>query len=367
MSTSFLKKVNFIWELPSPKNISYLWGFGSMLGLIMVMQVASGFMLTFYYVSGTLAWDSVIELTREVSSGWLLRLMHASNASFVFFFLFIHMSRGLVQSSFLMQGPWVTGWTIMVLTMGAAFLGYVLPWGQMSFWGATVIINLLSVLPYGKTLVIWLWGGFYVSFFTCSFFYALHYILPFVVLVMSMVHLFFLHNAGSSVSGGLSSFEGLKVKFGHFFLYKDFVNLVLLWFSWIFILYRPDFFSDPVNFMISDLSNSPIHIQPEWYFLHFYAVLRAIPNKLGGLIGFVLAIVVLPLLSVMNFKHNLSHFCLYDLFIWAFMSSNMLLMWLGSQPVEEPFILMSQFCTFLYFLTLILFMLEKSFSYILEE
>jgi len=158
---------------PTPKNISYLWGFGSLLGIIIVIQVASGFLLAFYYVRGSLAWDSVVEITREVNYGWLLRIIHRNTASFVFVVLFIHFLRGLLQASFYLKGPWLRGWIIILLTIAAAFLGYVLPWGQMSFWGATVIINLLRVLPKGKILVIWLWGGFYVSFFTCSFFFML--------------------------------------------------------------------------------------------------------------------------------------------------------------------------------------------------
>jgi ubiquinol-cytochrome c reductase cytochrome b subunit len=230
--------------------------------------------------------------------------------------LFAHYFRGILQSSFFLKTPWLRGWLIILLTIMSAFLGYVLPWGQISFWGATVIINLLSVLPKGKLLVIWLWGGFYVSSFTCRFFYALHFLTPLVVLGLAGVHLFLLHYRGSSIPGGIRRSNILKIKFSHFFLYKDLVNLRLLWVIWMTVLRFPDWSADPVNFVISDLSNSPIHIQPEWYFLHLYAVLRSIPNKLGGLIGFALALVLLLILSLVVNNQSLSQWKRYDLLAW---------------------------------------------------
>jgi len=245
--------------------------------------------------------------------------------------------------------PWIRGWVIFVLTILAAFLGYVLPWGQISFWGATVIINLLRILPGGKTLVIWLWGGFYVSSFTCRFFYAVHYIVPFVILVMAGVHLFLLHFRGRSLPGGLSRFNGLLVKFRFLFTYKDVVNLILLWLMFIWALVLPDWSADPINFVISDLSNSPIHIQPEWYFLHLYAVLRSIPNKVGGLIGFTLALVLLVVLGLTQANHTLSQFKFYGVLAWSFFGVNLILLWLGMQPVEDPYVFMGQVTTVLYF------------------
>jgi len=247
-------------------------------------------LLACFYVRGELGWISVVELTREVSRGWALRLVHSNRASFIFFILFIHFFRGIIQSSYFLGGPWVSGWIIIVLVMASAFLGYVLPWGQISFWGATVIINLLRVLPKGKILVIWLWGGFYVSSFTCRFFYALHFLVPLITLVLAGVHLILLHYTGRRIPAGLSRFSGLFIKFGHLFSYKDLVNLIIFWFIMVFCFAHPDWSADPVNFVRSDLSNSPLHIQPEWYFLHLYAILRSIPNKLGGLLGFFLAL-----------------------------------------------------------------------------
>lgn len=298
---------------------------------------------------GSLGWWSVVEITREVIGGWILRVIHRNTASFVFLILFIHYFRGILQSSFYLKTPWVRGWLIKVLVIASAFLGYVLPWGQMSFWGATVIINLLRILPKGKLLVVWLWGGFYVSSFTCRFFYALHFLLPLITLAIAGVHLLLLHQTGRSLPGGLRRFNGLKVKFRHLFSYKDMVNFSLLWGLWRIILLTPDWSADPVNFIFSDLSSSPLHIQPEWYFLHFYAVLRSIPNKLGGLIGFAIALVVIVFLILVYRTQSLTQFHFYRFLSWNFLRINLLLIWLGIQPVEDPYILMGQIRTIFYF------------------
>lgn len=251
----------------------------------------------------------------------------------------------------------------MVLTIIAAFLGYVLPWGQMSFWGATVIINLLSVLPIGKTLVIWLWGGFYVSHFTCRFFYAVHFIVPLMVLALAGVHLYLLHFTGRSSPRGISLSGSLKLKFFHYFLYKDAVNLRLLWGMLMFILAAPDWSADPVNFVGSDMSSSPLHIQPEWYFLHLYAVLRSIPNKLGGLIGFVMALVSVALMRLVKRWQRINQLNLYSLLFWVFVFCNLLLLWLGMQAVEEPYIMMGQIVAFFYFRGLVLMLILDISSY----
>lgn len=338
-----------VWRLGTPKNISYIWGFGRFLGIVIVIQIFSGFLLACYYVRGSLGWDSVVEITREVRGGWLLRLVHRNTASFVFLVLFIHFFRGVVQSSFFLKGPWLRGWVIIVLTIISAFLGYVLPWGQISFWGATVIINLLRILPKGKLLVIWLWGGFYVSSFTCSFFYALHFLTPFIVLVIAGGHLILLHYSGRSVPGGVRRTRVLKIKFSHYFIFKDIVNFSLLWLMWLWILCFPDWSADPINFVYSDLSNSPLHIQPEWYFLHLYAVLRSIPNKLGGLIGFALALILLLILLLVTNIHSFNQFFWHNYLRWWFLSINLLLIWLGIQPVEDPYVFIGQIGTILYF------------------
>jgi len=349
MTRSLLKSIlRRVWELATPKNIRYIWGFGRLLGIVIVIQVITGFILAFYYVRGSQAWDSVVEITREVNYGWLLRIIHRNTASFVFVVLFIHFLRGILQGSFYLLGPWIRGWSIILLTIAAAFLGYVLPWGQISFWGATVIINLLSVLPIGKILVVWLWGGFYVSFFTCRFFYAAHFLLPFVVLIFAGIHLILLHFRGRTTPSGLR--RVIKIKFSHLFLFKDTVNIIIIWIIWIWALNSPDWSADPINFAPRDLSSSPIHIQPEWYFLHLYAVLRSIPNKLGGLVGFVLAILILRVLAMVQSSQSISRTKYFPTLMWWFISFNIILIWLGSQPVEDPYIIIGQFITFAYFI-----------------
>lgn len=319
----------------------------------MVIQVVSGFLLAMYYVSGSLAWYSVIDITREVSWGWMLRLVHGNGASYVFVILFIHFFRGIFYSSYYLGLVWLRGWTIMFLTIAAAFLGYVLPWGQMSFWGATVIINLLRVLPIGKIIVIWLWGGFYVSNFTCRFFYAVHFLVPLIILALAGIHLILLHFRGSSSPRGLRVSNRLKTKFGHLFTYKDVVNLTILWGLWLWCLFSPDWSADPVNFVVSDLSNSPLHIQPEWYFLHFYAILRSIPNKLGGLLGFAAALVMLATFRIIRSLQSLNHLTFYKMLTWTFFYVNVLLIWLGSQAVEDPFIVIGQVLGAIYFIYII--------------
>jgi ubiquinol-cytochrome c reductase cytochrome b subunit len=342
-----------VWNLATPKNLSYYWGFGRFLGIIIVIQIISGVILAIYYVRGNLAWQSVIDISRDVFYGWVFRIVHSRAASFVFVIIFIHFFRGILNRSFFLKLPWLRGWVIMVLTIIAAFLGYVLPWGQMSFWGATVIINLLRVLPMGKTLVIWLWGGFYVSSFTCRFFYRIHYITPFLILVIVGIHLIFLHITGRSVPSGLRHCRALKLKFRFYFTMKDLVNFSLLWLLIIVMLAIPDFFSDPVNFVISDLTRSPLHIQPEWYFLHLYAILRSIPNKVGGLLGFAAALIGIALLALVYGYTRLSDFSSYLLISWSFISRNAILLWLGIQAVESPFILIGQIITAIYFFLLI--------------
>lgn len=363
MITSRILKslLSSVWELPSPKNINYLWGFGRFLGIIILIQVASGFFLAFYYVRGAEAWNSVIEISREVSYGWAFRLIHSNTASFVFLVLFIHFIRGLVQASFYLLWPWIRGLLIILFTMMAAFLGYVLPWGQISFWGATVIINLLRVLPIGKRLVIWLWGGFYVSNFTCSFFYAIHFIVPFLVLALAGVHLILLHLTGRRVPRGLRNSRILKIKFSHLFTLKDRVNLSLLWTMWLWLLLAPDWSADPVNFIPSDISNSPLHIQPEWYFLHLYAILRSVPNKVGGLVGFALALILLAVLRRVSSFQKISLTKAYSLIVWSFIMTNIILIWLGMQPVEAPFVFIGQVTSVLYFTYILLVILLDSY------
>jgi len=341
-----------VWELATPKNITYIWGLGSFLGVTIVLQVVSGILLAFYYVSGVEAWSSIVELTREVRWGWLLRLLHSNIASFVFVIMFAHITRGAISASFYLYNSWVRGWLIILMVIAAAFLGYVLPWGQISFWGATVIINLLRVLPSGRTLVVWLWGGFYVSNFTCRFFFSLHYVIPFIVLLLAGVHLYLLHSTGRSNPRGLRERMRLKIKFIHLFTIKDIVNMSLFWLIWRTMLSYPDWSADAVNFTVSDLSSSPLHIQPEWYFLHLYAILRRIPSKVGGLVAFAIAVFFLLVLILVNSIQRIKNILYYNYSIWRFLATNSLLVWLGIQGAEAPFILIGQVASYVYFLML---------------
>jgi len=325
----------------------------------MVVQVLRGFMLSLYYNdSVNYAFYSVRYLILEVENGYEFRFIHARGASLLFFLIFIHIGRAIWYKSYYIVEVWESGTIIFLLMIIVSFLGYVLPWGQISFWGATVITNLLRVLPIGKTLVIWLWGGFYVSSFTCRFFYALHFLLPFLIIGLAIIHLILLHFRGRSTPGTTPTL--LKIKFSYFFIYKDIVNLTILWGLLIFLLKSPDWSADPVNFVPSDLSRSPIHIQPEWYFLHLYAVLRSIPNKLGGLIGFSLAILILRSLALSQARHRLHRFDNYDRLAWAFIRINLILIWLGRQPVEAPYILIGQVSATFYFISLISILLLDS-------
>lgn len=244
---------------------------------------------------------------------------------------------------------WLSGFVIMLLTIAAAFLGYVLPWGQISLWGATVIINLLRVLPYGKALVVWIWGGFYVSEYTCSLFFGLHYLVPFVVLAVAGAHMIFLHKYGRRSPTGISLSSSLKIKFRPFFIYKDIINVLILLTILLVILMFPYWAGDPENFLEADLTSSPLHIQPEWYFLQYYAILRRIPSKSGGILAFLFSIVGLAIISLSFTIYKINNYFYYPFIIYLFFSINIMLIWLGRQPVEDPFIGMSQILRVAYF------------------
>lgn len=312
-------------------------------------QIVRGILLTFYYNAGLEAWNSIVRIRREVNLGNFLNLIHGNNASFIFIVLYLHIARGLLQASFYLKGVWLRGFVIILLTIAAAFLGYVLPWGQISLWGATVIINLLRVLPYGKALVVWIWGGFYVSEYTCTLFFGLHYLVPFIVAVVAIAHIIFLHKYGRSSPTGISLSNILKVKFRPFFIYKDILNLLFIIVILLVLLAFPYWAGDPENFLEADLTNSPLHIQPEWYFLQYYAILRRIPSKSGGILAFLFSIVGLALISLSFTIYKINNYLFYPFVIYSFFSINILLIWLGSQPVEDPFILIRQLLRVAYF------------------
>nr|YP_009406964.1 cytochrome b [Typhlatya mitchelli]ASA39487.1 cytochrome b [Typhlatya mitchelli] len=345
-------------DLPTPTNISTLWNFGSILGLCLVAQTATGLFLAIHFTAHVdLAFSSVAHICRDVNYGWLLRTLHANGASLFFICLYMHVGRGIYYGSFLYIHTWLVGVMILILTMATAFLGYVLPWGQMSFWGATVITNLFSTIPYiGPDFVQWIWGGFAVDNATLTRFFAFHFILPFGIMAASMIHILFLHQTGSNNPLGIPS-QTNKVPFHPYFSFKDIVGFVvsLVALTMITLLY-PYLLSDPDNFIPANPLVTPAHIQPEWYFLFAYAILRSIPNKLGGVIALAMSVFIL---FVIPFTHqakfrSLSFYPLNQILFWILVVTTLLLTWIGARPVEDPYVSSGQILTTIYFLFFIL-------------
>nr|APX39389.1 cytochrome b [Longitarsus luridus] len=354
-SSPLLKIINnSLIIFPSPSNISYMWNFGSLLGVCLMTQILTGLFLAMHYCPNIeFAFNSVTHICRDVNYGWLLRTLHANGASFFFICLYIHIGRGMYYSSYNMKETWLIGVTIFFLTMATAFLGYVLPWGQMSFWGATVITNLMSAIPYlGNMLVQWIWGGFAVDNATLTRFFTFHFILPFIIFALMIIHLLFLHQTGSSNPIGVNSNID-KIPFHPYFTFKDILGVLILLFSLIFLtLSNPYLLGDPDNFIPANPLVTPIHIQPEWYFLFAYAILRSIPNKLGGVIALVMSIAILYFLPFFNKKKFLSSqfYPINKMMFWKLLTIIILLTWIGARPVEDPYILTGQILTILYFL-----------------
>nr|YP_009758318.1 cytochrome b [Erannis ankeraria]QIN90124.1 cytochrome b [Erannis ankeraria] len=340
-------------DLPSPSNISSWWNFGSLLALCLIIQIITGLFLTMYYTANIeLAFYSVNYICRNVNYGWLIRTLHANGASFFFICVYIHIGRGIYYESFNLKHTWMVGVIILFLLMATAFMGYVLPWGQMSFWGATVITNLLSAIPYlGNMLVSWIWGGFAVDNATLTRFYTFHFLLPFILLMMTMIHLLFLHQTGSNNPLGLNSNLD-KIPFHPFFTYKDLIGFIMLMFFLIMLtLINPNMLGDPDNFIPANPLVTPVHIQPEWYFLFAYAILRSIPNKLGGVIALVMSILILIILPfTFNKKiQGMQFYPVNQMLFWIFITMVILLTWIGARPVEDPYIITGQLLTFFYF------------------
>ncbi|KAF3759837.1 cytochrome b (mitochondrion) [Drosophila pseudoobscura] len=345
---------NALVDLPAPINISSWWNFGSLLGLCLIIQILTGLFLAMHYTADVnMAFYSVNHICRDVNYGWLLRTLHANGASFFFICIYLHVGRGMYYGSYLFTPTWLVGVIILFLVMGTAFMGYVLPWGQMSFWGATVITNLLSAVPYlGIDLVQWVWGGFAVDNATLTRFFTFHFILPFIVLAMTMIHLLFLHQTGSNNPIGLNSNID-KIPFHPYFTFKDIVGFIVMIFLLIsLVLINPNLLGDPDNFIPANPLVTPAHIQPEWYFLFAYAILRSIPNKLGGVIALVLSIAILMILPFSNLSkfRGIQFYPLNQILFWTMLVTVILLTWIGARPVEEPYVLLGQILTVIYFL-----------------
>uniref|UniRef100_A0AAU6PBY8 Cytochrome b n=1 Tax=Destinoides conspicuus TaxID=3137869 RepID=A0AAU6PBY8_9HEMI len=354
-SNSLLSILNSsLVDLPAPVNLSYWWNFGSILGLCLLIQLITGIFLSMHYSSSVdLAFMSVSHITRDINYGWLIRTLHSNGASMFFVCLYIHVGRGMYYGSYNFMMTWFSGILMMLVLMGTAFLGYVLPWGQMSFWGATVITNLLSAIPYlGLMLVNWIWGGFSVDNPTLSRFFSLHFLFPFLIVVLTIIHLFFLHMSGSNNPIGLNSMFD-KIPFHPYFSIKDIYGFCLVILIFISLnLYVPYFLSDPDNFIPANPMVTPVHIQPEWYFLFAYAILRSIPNKLGGVVSLFMSIIILFILPFsMNFLFKgLEFYPVSQFFFWVYVSLVFMLTWIGSCSVEDPYVLIGMILTFMYFM-----------------
>nr|YP_008080730.1 cytochrome b [Songmachilis xinxiangensis]AFQ07912.1 cytochrome b [Songmachilis xinxiangensis] len=344
---------NALVDLPAPVNISSWWNFGSLLGLCLIIQILTGLFLAMHFTANIeMAFNSVNHICRDVNYGWLLRTLHANGASFFFICIYLHIGRGMYYGSFMFMHTWMVGVMILFLVMGTAFVGYVLPWGQMSFWGATVITNLLSAVPFiGTNLVQWVWGGFAVDNATLTRFFTFHFLLPFLIIGASMVHLLFLHQTGSNNPLGLSS-DNDKIPFHPYFSFKDVVGfIVMIMILTLLTLLNPYLLGDPDNFTPANPLVTPVHIQPEWYFLFAYAILRSIPNKLGGVIALVssiLILIILPFSNISNLR-GMQFYPLNQMMFWILTSIVILLTWIGARPVEDPYIITGQILTIMYF------------------
>lgn len=353
-----LKLVNsYIIDSPQPSNISYLWNFGSLLAVCLIIQIITGVTLAMHYSPSIAeAFNSIEHIMRDVKNGWLVRYLHSNTASAFFTLVYLHIGRGIYYGSY--RSPRITVWVIgsimLILMMGIGFLGYVLPFGQMSLWGATVITNLISAIPWiGQDIVEFIWGGFSVNNATLNRFFSLHFVLPFVLAALVLMHLIAFHETtGSNNPLGISGNYD-RLPFAPYFLFKDLITIfIFLFILSIFVFFMPNVLGDSENYIIANPMQTPAAIVPEWYLLPFYAILRSIPNKLLGVIAMFSALLILLVLPFVDLgrSRGIQFRLLSKVFFYIFVINFFTLLWLGAKHVEDPFIVMGQITTAIYFI-----------------
>ena len=347
---SFFRK--HVLNYGTPANLTYLWSFGFLAGCCLVIQLLTGILLSMHYnpsIAG--AFDSIQHIHRNVPMGWFLKYTHANTASMFFIVIYIHMGKAIYFKSYLYprQFLWLSGVVIFILLMATAFIGYVLPWGQMSYWGATVITNLVTAVPYmGQEIAYWLWGGFSINNATLNRFFSLHYLMPFIILGLVIIHLGLLHVVGNTNPLGFD--HDFKIPFYPYFLIKDLLalNWMLLALTYL-VFFNPNYLGHPANFIPANSLVTPKHIVPEWYFLPFYAILRSIPDKLGGVLAMFGAIVVIMLLPFIDPIKITMQSDFNKVFFWIFIANFALLKWIGEMPMEYPFLTVGAYLTVYHF------------------
>jgi ubiquinol-cytochrome c reductase cytochrome b subunit len=357
-SHPLLKLLNsYLIDATQPSNISYMWNFGSLLAFCLIIQIATGVTLAMHYNPSVLeAFNSVEHIMRDVQNGWLIRYLHSNTASAFFFLVYLHVGRGIYYGSY--RSPrtlvWAIGTVILIAMMGTGFLGYVLPYGQMSLWGATVITNLISAIPWiGQDIVEFIWGGFSVNNATLNRFFALHFVLPFVLAALVLMHMIALHEtSGSSNPLGVPGYYD-RVPFAPYYLFKDLITIWIFVFGLsLFVFFMPNVLGDSENYIMGNPMQTPAAIVPEWYLLPFYAILRSIPNKLLGVIAMFAALLVITILPIsdLGFTKGLQFRPISKILFYIFIADFLVLMVLGAKHVESPFIELGQICTAFYFI-----------------
>jgi ubiquinol-cytochrome c reductase cytochrome b subunit len=345
---------------PSPITLTYAWSFGSLAGVTLVIQMVSGIFLSMHYTANIdLAFSSIEYIMRDVNNGWLIRYIHANGASMFFIVVYAHIGRGLYYGSYMKPREllWCSGVVLLLLMMATAFTGYVLPWGQMSLWGATVITNMVTAIPVaGTSIVQWLWGGYTPGNPTLRRFYSIHFVLPFLIAGMTLIHLALLHKVGSN--SPLGSDTGVDdVPFYPYFVSKDiFAFTVYLIVFAIFVFYFPNVLNHPDNCIPADPLHTPAHVVPEWYFLPYYAILRSIPHKALGILAMGGSLIVLFLIPYINtsYVRNTTYRPIFKICFWLFLADFAILMWVGQKPVRNAFIFTGQIATAYYFIFFLL-------------